>query len=86
MNCISRKDKDINLFSKEKNGKGRWNLYSRIAIENNSVVCAKESYLLTSLCFTDGTYRTQPCTLQGTNENVDLGHDRYIRITSTQTN
>ena len=72
MNCISRiDDKDKNLFVQENGRKGqRWNLYTQIAIENNTLKCSKESYPLTSIC--NGTTFSQPCTLMDTNEVVDI--------------
>ena len=79
VNCISRKDnKDKNLFQQGNDRKGRWNLYSQIAIENGILKCAKESYPLTDLCpspYLDNG-RLQPCTLQGTKEVVNIDKDR----------
>ena len=74
MTCISRKDKDMNIFSNEMTLTGRrWNLYSQILIENDTLVCADETYLLTEICF--NSFRTLPCTLHGTNEIVDISWD-----------
>ena len=73
INCISRiDDKDKNLFVQE-NRKGRWNLYAQIVIENGTLRCAKESYPLTDLC--NDCVEPQPCTLQDTNEIVNIGMD-----------
>ena len=72
MNCISRiDDKDKNLFVQENGRKGqRWNLYTQIAIENNTLRCLNESYPLTSVC--SDTTASQPCTLMDTFEVVDI--------------
>ena len=77
MICISRTDdEDKNLFvDKNRNRKGRWNLYSQIAIENDVLRCGKETYSLTSVC--NDLVGTQPCTLLDTNEVVDIGSDHY---------
>ena len=83
MHCISRTDdKDKNLFVKENIRKSRWNIYSQIAIENDTLKCVKEAHNLTDLC-TDklpnqSTNRLQPCTLLNTYEVVDIGFDAYI--------
>ena len=78
MNCISRRDeKDKNLFVEGNEGKGRWNLYSQIAIENDTLKCAKEAHNLTDIC-SDGLGDTPlPCTLLDTNEVVDIGKDYF---------
>ena len=63
----------------EKNDrKGRWNLYSQIAIENNKLICAKIAYNLTDICNKYsgfGPIEAQTCTLFDTNEVVDIGLD-----------
>ena len=76
MNCISRRDKDKNLFVKDSDRKGRWNLYSQITIENDLLICAKKAYNLTDICHNSGNYEPQTCTLLDTNEVVDIGFDR----------
>ena len=83
MNCISRRDaKDKNLFVQENTIQRRWNLYSKITIENDSLKCAKanETYPLIKLC--NDQAGSQPCTFQDTNEVVDIGYDllslRYV--------
>ena len=62
----------------EKNDrKGRWNLYSQIAIENNKLLCANTAYDLTYICNTySGDDEPQTCTLLDTNEVVELSYDR----------
>ena len=76
MNCISRKDKkDNNLFQREKKIKPRWNLYTQIAISNNSLICKYETYALTEICSYSSTLL--PCTLQITNEVVNIGCEIY---------
>ena len=73
MNCISRRDdKDKNLFAEKNDRKGRWNLYSQIAIENDQLICFKESYNLTDICNTFS--EAQTCTLMDTNEVVDISY------------
>ena len=72
MNCISRKDdKDKNLFVAKTDRKSRWNLYSQIAIENDTLRCSNEVYALDKVCNSQAL--TQPCTLLDTNEVVDIG-------------
>ena len=75
MTCVSRID-DIgkNLFKQENLRKGRWNLYSQIAIEHDTLKCTNETYALPSLCYAHKT--TQPCTLLDTNEVVDIGYEQ----------
>ena len=78
MNCISRRDhKDKNLFVEKNDKKSRWNLYTQIAIENDTLFCVKESYKLTDICYTEFGFNTRPCTLRDTNEVVDIGNDEY---------
>ena len=77
MNCISRIDKGKNLFVHENNRKIRWNLYSQIAIENDMLICAKEAYNLTDICYAEFDPKPQPCTLLDTNEVVDIGSGPY---------
>ena len=72
INCISRKDKNKNLFLQEKNPNSRWNLYAQLAIEEDSLVCANETYRLKKICYY--MFNDQPCTLQGTGEVVDIGN------------
>ena len=73
INCISRKDKDKNIFLEKTDRKGRWNLYSQIAIENDKLICAKNEYNLTDICNTYAGYiEQQPCTLLDTSEVVDI--------------
>ena len=72
MNCISRIDeKEKNLFVEKRYS--RWNLYSQIAIENDTLVCAKERYYLTDICHDRDTSKPLPCTLLDTNEVVEIG-------------
>lgn len=72
MTCVSRRDyEDKNLFIQRKYSKDRWNLYTQIAIENNTLICANESYPLTEICHS--LSGSQPCTLKNTNEIVDIG-------------
>ena len=78
MNCISRRDKDKNLFIEKTDRKSRWNLYSQITIENDTLICAKEAYNLTDICNNNGYYEGQTCTLMDTNEVVDIGCDRAL--------
>ena len=74
MNCISRTDdEDKNLFTEELRRKRRWNLYSQIAIENDTLKCANKIYRLIDICKGDSV--SQPCTLRDTNEVVDIGYD-----------
>ena len=74
MNCISRLDKGKNLFVQENSRKIRWNLYSQIAIENNMLICAKEAYNLTDICYFQTAHsESRLCTLLDTNEVVDIG-------------
>ena len=76
MNCISRRDdKDKNLFVEKTDIKGRWNLYSQIAIKNDMLICAKKEYKLTDICRDD--ISPISCTLLDTNEVVDIGYDKY---------
>ena len=76
MNCISRTDdKDKNLFQQGNQQIRRWNLYTQIAIENNTLICGKETYPLTDLC--NYAAGEQLCTLLDTNEVVDIGSDQY---------
>ena len=83
MICTSRRDdNDKKLFVQESRIYKRWNLYSQIAIENDTLKCVKEAHNLTDLC-TDklpnqSTNRLQPCTLLNTYEVVDIGFDAYI--------
>ena len=77
MNCVSRRDdKSKNLFVEKTDRKTRWNLYSQIAIENDQLICGKESHYLTDIC-NDGHIEPQICTLLETNEVVDIGFDHY---------
>ena len=81
MYCISRRDKDRNLFVEGNGNKRlRWNLYSQIAIENDMLICAKEAeaYNLTDICYIEFGSKTQPCTLLGTNEFVDIGNGPFL--------
>ena len=80
MNCISRKDdKDKNLFVAKTDRKSRWNLYSQIAIENDLLICGKESYNLIDICnYYSGYIEPQTCTLMDTNEVVDLSYDNSL--------
>ena len=74
MYCISRTDhRDRTLFVEENNRKGRYNLYSQIAIENDSVRCLNEVYKLTEVCNWESGL--QLCTLLDTNEVVNIGCD-----------
>ena len=77
MNCVSRiDDKDKNLFVEENNKKGqRWNLYSQIAIENDTLRCSNEVYALKELC--NSRAGSHLCTLLDTNEVVDIGYGSY---------
>ena len=76
MNCISRRDdKEKNLFVQENNTKGRWNLYSQIAIENDTLICSNEVYNLTDIC--NHQAGSQPCTLLDTNAVVDIGFNTF---------
>ena len=77
MNCISRRDKkDKNLFRQDKSySNTRWNLYSQIDIENNTLQCVNESYSLTDICV--DISEPKPCTLKLTNEFVDIGYNYY---------
>ena len=79
INCISRRDhRDKNLFVEKTDTKSRWNLYSQIAIENDQLICSKESYILTDICNDlSGLIGQQTCTLLDTNEVVDISFD-YI--------
>ena len=73
MTCISRRDKNKNLFSMQNNIKRRrWNLYPLIAFEKGMLVCANESYPLEDLCLYEYNAKSQPCTLLGTTETVDI--------------
>ena len=77
MSCISRKDKDKNLFAEKTDRKSHWNLYSKIAIENGNLICAKETHDLTDICNVwSGYFEQQTCTLLDTNEVVDIGIDK----------
>ena len=78
INCISRRDKDKNLFLDKTYRKGRWNLYSQIAIANDLLVCAEQAYNLTDICNYSTFNKRQTCTLLDTNEVADIGFD-YIR-------
>ena len=71
MNCVSRTDygKDKNLF-KDSNIRKRWNLYSQIDIDNDTLRCSNEVYNLTELC--NLHQGSKPCTLRDTNEVVDI--------------
>ena len=72
MFCISRRDdKDKNLFVEKTDRKSRWNLYSQIAIENDLLICAKEKHDLIDMCKVQSIPKY--CTLQDTNEVVDIG-------------
>ena len=76
MNCISRRDKEKNLFVETTTRKSRWNLYSQIPIENDMLVCAKTVYKLTDICKLEiFDYNPKTCTLLDTNEVVDIGYD-----------
>ena len=78
MNCISRIDvEDKNLFEIKTDRKGRWNLYSQIAIGNDNLICAKETLHLTNICNIDSRNKPQKCTLLDTNEVVDIGLDLF---------
>ena len=81
MNCISRRDdKSKNLFVEKTDRKSRWNLYTGIAIENDLLICAKESHKLTDICNAYSGYNEpQKCTLLDTNEVVDIGLGFYSR-------
>ena len=73
MFCISRTDeKDKNLFV-QNDKKRRWNLFSQIAIENDTLRCSDNSYALAEIC--NNQVGSQPCTLLDTNEVVDIGYD-----------
>ena len=73
LSCISRNDdKDKSIQVQENSRKGRWNLYSQIAIEDDKLKCAKEQYHLTDIC--KKVRNTQPCTLQDTNEVIDISY------------
>ena len=77
MNCISRRDdEDKNLFIEKTDRKGRWNLYSQIAIENDMLRCANLTYDLIDICNSEN-YRSKPCSLLDTNEVVDISFDPY---------
>ena len=79
MICLSRRDhRDRNLFVEETDRKGRWNLYSQIAIANDLLVCAEQAYNLTDICNYSTFSKRQTCTLLDTNEVADIGFD-YIR-------
>ena len=79
VNCISRKDdKDKNLFVQETARKSRWNLFSQIAIENDTLRCAKEAFNLTDICNDSTNSRLHSCTLPDTNEVVDIGFDPSV--------
>ena len=79
--CVSRIDvTDHEVFHpKGKNQGRRWNLYSQIAIDNDTLHCAKESYALTELCDDNKGFfgSTKTCTLQDTNEVVELDYEEY---------
>ena len=78
MNCISRADyEDKNLFIQKSNIKRRWNLFSQIAIKNNTLRCANEDevYDLTKSC--QLKTESKRCTLLDTNEVVDIGFSSY---------
>ena len=76
VNCISRKDQsDKNLFVQETDSNHRHNLYSQTRIEDDRLICANESYLLTKMCY--GDTGSQPCTLLETSEIVDIGYDSF---------
>ena len=77
MNCISRRDKDKNLFEETTDRKTRWNLYSQILIENDMLICAKKAYNLTDICNTNTNNEPQTCTLLDTNEVVDISYDDF---------
>ena len=69
---------DRNLFEEKTDRRGRWNLYSQIAIENDKLICAREKHNLTDICNTaSGYYERQTCTLLDTNEVVDIGFDGF---------
>ena len=72
MTCISRTDNSTKLFLQEKSVNRRWNLYSQVTIENNTLFCSNQAYPLTQICC-HGCDVLQPCTLTGTNETVDIG-------------
>ena len=57
--------------------KSRWNLYSQIAIEDDTLRCSNEDevYALPQVCNTN--VGSQPCTLLDTNEVVDIGLGYY---------
>ena len=72
MYCISRTDyRDETLFVEENNRKRRYNLYSQIAVENDSLRCLNEVYDLTEVCNLKSGL--QLCTLLDTNEVVNIG-------------
>ena len=73
-NCISRRDKNNNKFFEQNEVlKKRWNLYLQITVENDTLQCKNESYNLSEICH-DWTGE-QVCTLQNTNEVVDIGSE-----------
>ena len=71
MLCISRRDPNKNIFSNHKKNKMRKNFFTMINILNGRLNCAKESYYLEEMCYDQSVFK--PCTLIGTQENVDLG-------------
>ena len=75
MDCISRTDKANNLFVEEKDGYGRWNLYSQIAIEKDKLRCSNQVYDLTEVCKDQNLAGVQLCTLLDTNEVVNIGFE-----------
>ena len=80
MVCISRRDKKVKNFLEEtRNVNKRYNLYTQIHIENNTLLCVNESYSLEDyyLCDIDDVSE-KPCTLYGTNEIVDIGYDENL--------
>ena len=68
---------DKNNFLEENERKKRWRLYSQIAIENDKLICANETYNLTDICYAEFDPKPQPCTLLDTNEVVDIGSGPY---------
>ena len=78
MNCISRiddKDKKIFQQSNQETRRPRWNLYTQTAIENDTLLCGKETYNLTDIC--NDIRLPRPCTLLNTNEVVYIGFLYY---------
>ena len=82
MNCISRRDHDKKLFTRQSNFKQRFNLYKLIDIEDGTLNCANEKYPLTEICYNEFHNQTLPpsqfCTLLGKNQIVDLEQFGYL--------